>query len=229
MTKKILWGLVLAAGLGVIAWVLFSGRETGSRFVAAPPLAPATAPKIAEEPQPSQPKPTPPPMRLSFEAAGAPALDKPVPVTLRVESSLEGWPAQLMGKECQMELLLRLPPGVKLRSEGWQEKPLPPEEEEDGSGPWSLFERKQPLSLPEGVPPQVLVKETTELAVVERGVNWVITARARLVHGSEAWQTFGVLFATLEGEKAAFHARPFTPMDVPLSEPTPEEQRAATD
>jgi len=239
--KKILWVLVIAAGLGVIAWVLFSSRDTWYRFMPAgpaekapqrvgeepvKPAAPAREPAAPEE---LQPKPAPPPMRILFEASGAPVLNQPVPVTLQVESNLEGWPAQLMGRECQMELLLRLPVGVKLESGGWEEKPVPPEEGEDGSGPWWLFERKQPLTLPDGVPPAQLARETVSLAVVEHGVNWVITARAKLACGSEAWQTFGVLFATLEGEKAAFHTRPFTPMEVPIPQESPSEgERAET-
>ena len=152
------------------------------------------------------------PIEVRFEAKVPPELGKPVPIALIVDSVPEAWPAGI-GEGSRIELLLRLPVGVQLKSEGWTSAPLPDTEKEDASGPWSLFEKKVPLQIQGTDRPETLLKENVELAVTEEGTNWIITARARLVQGQEAWQTFGVLFATLQGGQAEFHHIPKTPTD----------------
>jgi len=158
------------------------------------------------------PKIAPAPIQIRFDAPIPPEKDKAVPVTMAVESVPGGWPAEI-GEGARLELLLRLPVGVKLKSGGWAPVELAEEEKQDASGPWSLYEKRVPLQIKPGVPPGILLKETVALAVVEEGTNWIITARARLVQGASAWQTFGVLFATLQGTRGEFHASPKGPMD----------------
>ena len=182
--------------------------------------------KTAVEPKREQPEVPSSPLQVRFDATTPPVLQKPVPVSLVVETNPKIWP-QGIGEDCQLEFLLRLPPGVKLESEGWKPAELPPQEKNDPSGPWSLFERKQPVKIPAGTPPSVLAMETINLAVVESGTNWVITARARLVSGAQSWQAFGLVFATLDGDTAKFHTQLLTPtqMQKLLS---PKEERAKT-
>ncbi len=141
-------------------------------------------------------------------------MNQPVAVTLLVESSPKGWPAEV-GPGARLDLLLRLPVGVKLASEeGWSPAPLPPEEKEDASGPWSVYEKQVPLQITQGIPPEFLAQEKVGLIVTEEGVNWIISARARLTQDSKTWQAFGVLFATLQGNEGQFHEIPKAPTDI---------------
>ena len=176
---------------------------------------PQTSPTLQESRR-EQPKIPSAPLRVVFEASTPPVLGKPVPVSLVVESNPEVWPKEI-GEDCRMEFLLRLPPGIKLESKGWNPVKLPPEEKNDPSGPWSLFGRKQPIKVPAGIPPTILAKEEMMLSVVEPGTNWIITTQARLVSGGQAWQTFGLLLATLDGETAKFHTQPIMPTQVQKS------------
>ena len=178
----------------------------------------------APEDKREQPKIPPAPLRIGFEASTPPVLGKPVPVSLVVESNPEAWPKEI-AEDCQMDFLLRLPPGIKVESEGWDPVELPPQEKNDPTGPWSLFERKQPIKIPVGAPPTILIKEEVMLSVVEPGTNWIITVRARMVSGGQAWQTFGLLFATLQEETAKFHMQPLTPTQMQKS-PSAKEDRA---
>ena len=169
-------------------------------------------PGAAKPEQP--PEPNPAPVKVRFEAAAAPKLNEPAPVTLLVESNAKGWPAEV-GEEARLDLLLRLPVGVKLASEqGWSVAQLPPEEKEDASGPWSVYEKQIPLKITQGVPPEFLAREKVDLTVTEEGVNWIISARARLTQGSQTWQAFGVIFATLQGSDGQFHEIPKAPTDI---------------
>lgn len=176
--------------------------------------APVQRVPVVEE-KPAAPRETPPPIRISFDANIPPELNEPVAVTLVVQRNPE---TLISGPvEVQVEILLRLPVGVQLADPtGWQPVALSPNEQVDASGPWSLFERVESVSLPVGEAPQVLAQVPISLKVVEQGVNWVITARARIIQQGElAGQAFGVLFATLEGEVAEFHAIPKTTVSPP--------------
>lgn len=104
-----------------------------------------------------------------------------------------------------VDLLLRLPPGVELQSEGWDPIEPPPDKdkEEKGTGPWKLFEREAAASAP-AVGTSELLREPLKLVVTQDGRNWVITARAK-------WgqhKAFATVFATTENGKAEFHAEP---------------------
>lgn len=103
-----------------------------------------------------------------------------------------------------LEVLLRLPAGVRLASEGWEPVDLPQREKQDTSGPWSLYQRVESLSVILSNPTKVLARIPISLLVVEEGVNWVITARTRL----GKYTAFGVVFATRQGEKVEFHTTP---------------------
>ena len=107
------------------------------------------------------------------------------------------------------ELLLRLPVGVKLAAEGWSPADLPPEEKEDPTGPWNVYQKSVPVQA-EG---EVLVREPVRLSVTEEGVNWIISSRVRVLQGRQALQAFGVVFATLQGKEGEFHAIPKGPID----------------
>ena len=54
----------------------------------------------------------------------------------------------------------------------------------------------------------MLARVPVTLTVVKEGQNWVITSRLRLIQGEQAWQTFGVVFATLQEKVAEFSATP---------------------
>ncbi len=238
--KKMLIALLLVAAAGAAALVIArrsegptkqSPLETKSEIASLPPVArndgnpetprPSTdsgrtekvpAPEIPVLEQP--PEPDPAPMKIRFDAPTAPQLNQPVPVTLRVEPSPKGWPAEV-GPGARLDLLLRLPVGVSMASEGgWSPAQMPPEEKEDASGPWSVYEKQVPLQIKQGVPPELLADEKVELIVVEEGVNWIISARARLTQDSQSWQAFGVLFATLQGNEGQFHEIPKAPTDI---------------
>lgn len=155
-----------------------------------------------------QKPPTPLTVRFSASSELAPA-DEPMPVLLTVRSNPNAWPLE-PGVDARLELLLRLPVGVRLAdAQGWEEIPLPESEREDPSGPWVLYERR--FSVPggsDGAPPEVLASARIPLTVVEEGTNWVISCRARLVQGDQGWQTFAPLFATRRGTRVEFHGAP---------------------
>ena len=176
--------------------------------------------KEAASPAPETPAPeappeqNPAPVKIRFEATVPLQKGKPAPVTVLVESNPKGWPAEV-GPGARLDLLLRLPAGVKLASEeGWSPAQLPPEERDDVTGPWSLYEKQIPLQIKLGIPPERLAAEKVELTVEEEGVNWIISVRARLTQDSQAWQAFGALFATLQGDKGEFHEIPKAPTDI---------------
>ena len=222
--KKILLGVAVLAAVAVTAGWFFMNRPTPrSRPVSE--LMPASG---AAQPKREQPELPAAPLKVRFDAPKPPVLGEAVPVSLVVESNAAVWPKEI-GEDCQLEFLLRLPMGVKLASEGWKEMELPPKEKNDPTGPWFIFERKVPVRIPAGSPPSVIVKEPIELSVVEPGTNWIITVRARLVSGKQAWQTFGLLLATLEGETAQFHTQPLRPTLLPQESQTGEGERAKTD
>ncbi|MDO8730284.1 MAG: hypothetical protein Q7J69_03750 [Candidatus Omnitrophota bacterium] len=222
--KKVLIAILLLAAAGAAAWFFLARQKSET------PLPVETVVDRGEpvEPQSEAVRPStssgrteeqPPeldssPMKIRFEAPAALQLNQPVPVTLLVESNPKGWPAEV-GPGARLDLLLRLPVGVKLASEeGWSPAQLPPEERDDVTGPWSLYEKQVPLQIKQGIPPERLAAEKVELKVAEEGVNWIISARARLVQDSQTWAAFGVLFATLQGNEGQFHEIPKTPADI---------------
>ena len=150
---------------------------------------------------------TPSAIQIHFEAPVPSAPDPAAPLTLVIERD----PKNLPEKGDRLDILLRLPVGVKFLSEGWKSAELPPEEKEDSGGIWSLFERDVPLFGPSDEPlfrAGSALKVPISLTVAEEGANWVITARGRLIQGSGTHQAFGVIFATRQGEKTEFHAGP---------------------
>ncbi len=152
------------------------------------------------------------PLQVRFEASAKAQLNQPAVVTLIVEKG-PGWSAQA-DRSGELELLLRLPVGIKLASEeGWTAAQPSSEEKEDPTGPWSAYERNFLLSADAGSLPDPLAKVEVPLIVVEEGINWIISSRARWTAGAEAWQAFGVLFATVQGTDAEFHQAPKTPSD----------------
>jgi len=131
-----------------------------------------------------------------------------VPIELAIRSHPSDWPEEAYG-EMEWQFLLRLPVGVKLESPDWAVHPIPKEEENDPTGPWFLFERTLPTHIERGSLPEALVRQTLMLKVVEPGTNWIVSIRARLVKDKQAWQTFGIIFATLdETGRATFHEMP---------------------
>ena len=154
-----------------------------------------------------------PPIEAHFETPDPPRLNEPVTVILVVDNNPKAWPASPQGVESQpsienrLEILLRCPVGVRLETKGWHPVEPSPEEKSDPSGPWTLFESDQPVAVPTENS-TVLAKAPISLIVVEEGTNWVISTRVRLIRGNEMWQTFGVLFATVQGTVAEFHTIP---------------------
>ncbi len=148
------------------------------------------------------------PIRIRFDAAEPPKLNEPVPVSIIIERDPRRPPIALEGTD-RLNLLLRLPVGIKLAAEGWRSVPIPKKEKNDPSGPWTLFERDEPVLTGENSPCSAPIP--IRLTVVEEGTNWVITARAKLIQKKNVWQTFGVLFATLRKGTAAFHTVPRAP------------------
>lgn len=187
----------------------------------APAAGPAEGEKAGEKAA-ELPKEPGPPFRIYFDAAVPPELQKPVPVGLMVVPSPESWPAWVEG-DCTLEMLLRLPLGVNLESADWKPKEIPEEEKDDPTGPWKLYEKSVQVQLKAGTPPEKLHTEALQLAVVEEGINWIITTRVRLMKGKEGWQTFGTLFATLYGEMAEFHIVPHAPTDTLRAKAAEEE------
>ncbi len=205
----------------VAALVFLWGRSVQENHQGEPAPQTALRPQTPESSPKTGSLPTQgiPPFRVSFLAEAPPQLDKPVPVTLVVQTHTQAWPASAVG-ELRVELRLRLPAGVRLESADWTRVELSAEERNDPSGPWSLFERTVPVRvISSKTLPSELLRETVPLKVVEEGTNWVMTIRARLVKGTEAWETFGVLFATLEGEAAEFHTIPRGTREIPQPQP----------
>ena len=203
--KKILISILFLAAVAAVATGIFfmkrkpapsvsterpaagAAKETPMPSEKAAPPAPETS---APEAPPEQ---APAPLKVRFEAQVPPQKGKPAPVTVLVESNPKGWPAEV-GPGARLDLLLRLPVGVKLASEeGWSPAQLPPEERDDVTGPWSLYEKQVPLQIKLGIPPERLAAEKVELTVEEEGVNWIISVRARLTQDSQAWQAFGTV------------------------------------
>ena len=165
-----------------------------------------------EEAAPQGSERNPAPLEVRFDAPVPPQMGQAVPVTLRVEGNMESWPAEA-GPDARLDLLLRLPVSVKLASEqGWSPAQLPPDETDNVSGPWSVYKKQIPLRIERGAPPGLLAAEKLELILTEEGINWIISARVLLIQGSQgpanAWQAFGVLFATLQENKGEFHESP---------------------
>jgi len=134
-------------------------------------------------------------------------------------------------EESRVEVLLRLPIGVQLVGEGWKSVELPPEEKDDPSGPWVLFELENQLLIPpldrtnpdSGATSFVkLASVPLKLAVVEEGMNWVVNTRVRLIQRGEAWQTFGTVFVTFQEGVAEFTAVPRRSLPLPGEEAPPD-------
>ena len=174
-----------------------------------PKKSPASVPQPAEKAPVAVVGKKPPVavLKVVFDAPNPPRLNEPVAVTLVIEKNPNNWPADV-GSNPTLNILLRLPPGVKLSGEGWTPTPLPPEEKKDQTGPWSLYAREETLTLVSDSSSLVLVRIPASFTLVEEGVNWIITARARLSQGKQVWQSFGVIFATLSQGEAAFHSIP---------------------
>ena len=202
--------VALGVAGGAVYWIIATNFSKRDFSASRPRNGPA---QEAPKPVPKPPEPAAAPLKVEFKSKTPPELGKPAPVMLVVESDREAWPAEAAG-EGRLELLLRLPPGVKMASDGWSPTAPSTEEKKDGSGPWSLYEKQLPLNIPAGAPPEVLAEEEVRLTVAEEGVNWIITARARVVRGTSAWQAFGVLFATLQGDSGEFHQIPKGPADI---------------
>lgn len=160
------------------------------------------------------------PIRAAFNTSNPPRLNEPVEVVLEVLTR-PGVELPPIREGAELEILLRLPVGVKLASEGW--KPVEPsaQDTEDPTGPWSLYGWKRPLALAarlgsassEG--DQRLDQMPIRLTVAEEGVNWIITARVRVIQGQEAWQTFAATFATVEYGVTRFSPIPLTSLPAP--------------
>ncbi len=152
----------------------------------------------------------PSPIRVRFETEAVPKLHQAVPVTMVVERNPKGPPLKIEAGS-RLELVLRVPEGVRLSGEGWVPVDLPPEEEEDPTGPWFLFEWRDPIEWKEPVQAEgafVLTQVPALLEMMEEGSNWLIVGRARLIQGSTSWKASGVILATLEGTQAKFHSEP---------------------
>ena len=152
------------------------------------------------------------PFRAIFNTPTPPRINEPVDVILELRR-VPGTPPLPVLEGAELEILLRLPIGVKLSSAGWIPVELSPKEKaEDPPGLWSLYGWKRPLAKPEG---ELLDRMPIKLTVVEEGVNWIITARVRVIQGQEAWQTFAATFATLEYGTAKFSPVPLTAIAPP--------------
>ncbi|MBI1953759.1 MAG: hypothetical protein HYS41_06530 [Candidatus Omnitrophica bacterium] len=152
------------------------------------------------------------PIQALFNTPAPPRLDEPVEVILEVRGR-PGTPLPPIREGAKLEILLRLPVGVKLSSAGWVPvEPSAQEKKENPSGIWSLYGWKRPLAKPEG---ELLDRMPIRLTVAEEGMNWIITARVRVIQGQEAWQTFAATFATLKYGTAKFSPVPLTALDSP--------------
>ena len=134
----------------------------------------------------------------------------PKQMLLQVEKNPKGWPPDAPAGG-RLEILLRLPFGVKLESEGWSPVPLPEGERKDGSEEiWSAFEQTRAIEEDPKEPDQ-LAKIPLKLKVAEDGINWIITARVKLTQGQKNWTGFGTIFATRQGGMTEFHTAPKRP------------------
>ena len=158
-------------------------------------------PACAKEPDAAPPAP----VRVRFELPrGKQDAKQKVPVTIVVEPSAA---AQGASGDWQMELLLRLPPGVEMASPGWTEKKLSRDERKDPSGSWTVLEKKARVP-PAPDPSGALVREPLFLSVTREGTNWVLSVRVKGAAPAGPWQTFGAAFASRQGESVEFHDTP---------------------
>ena len=223
--KKIFVPVLFLVAVGAVAAGVFLSKQKQQppapvmeKQMGAPAAAKEGSTPRQEEAAPQRPELEPAPLDIRFDAPVPPQMGQAVPVTLRVEGSLERWPVEA-GPDARLHLLLRLPASVKLASEqGWSPARLPPDEKDDISGPWSVYEKQVPLRIERGAPPGLLAAEKLELMLTEEGMNWIISVRVLLIQGSQgpanAWQAFGTLFATLQDNKGEFHEVPKTPRDI---------------
>lgn len=200
---------VVLIAAGAVSLRVVHGRSVRAKPVSVPEIPktalqvrPAT-PEEMKKPEPQEPAKPAPPIRVRFQAPAAGALGEPMLVKILVEAE----PTEEPGRPA-LDLLLRLPAGVQLKSEGWEPVALPAEEQKDPTGPWSLFQKK--IS-PDETPGPLKVEEAVSLAVVEPGTNWIVTVRARLTQGAKSWQTFGVIFASTDKTGVGFHTAPRGP------------------
>lgn len=198
MKRATLWAVMLAAAVAAAGGIVFLRR----------PASPEEMKKTTQPPEPETPQT---PVQVRFEGGSSGMLNEVIPVDLVIEwPSPETNAAGLVGTEVKLEFLLRLPEGVQLRSAEWTPTPIPPEEKkEDPTGTWSLFELRKTLTTPSDPSAKEVTREKIKLAVVEKGINWVISTRVRFVWGSLYWQAFGVVFATVDDQgRVEFHAVP---------------------
>lgn len=209
--KNKIWIVLIAVVLAVSAWFFYMKKTAQQTAVPAagtvPPilvtvLKPGEKPPVA--PKPKQP---PAPLRIRFEVNEPPVLGKPASVVFSVYPNPTVWPKTAQG-EGQIEWLLRLPSGVKLESKEWAPVELSAQDKKEG---WSLYQHTEKVTIPSEPGTEPLAQQKASLIIAEPGVNWVITVRARMVRGSESWQTFGAVFATADSQKAEFHTAPKLP------------------
>ncbi|MBI3615692.1 MAG: hypothetical protein HY211_04145 [Candidatus Omnitrophica bacterium] len=154
------------------------------------------------------------PIRIKFTAV------RETELLLEVERDPKIWPSDTkpagrIMPAGRLELLLRLPVGVKLESEGWKRVPLPEGEKEGSEEIWSTFEQVRPVeSFPQE--PSLLAKIPLQLRVVEEGTNWIITTRVRLTQDSKILTAFGTILATLQDGVVEFHTTPKHPLAGPI-------------
>ena len=199
----LLLGLGCAAALSLFVFVRpVHEHPEGAPVHAVPPSPPPGSPDFCDE--------MAAPIRVTFETPGP---GESGPVLLRVETDPKGWPADAEG-EHELEILLRLPAGVRLEPGEWTAAEPPPDEKAaDPTGPWNLFELRRTVQVPVGGSVKALAEEPIRMAVSQEGTNWVITVRARISRGGQVWQAFGVLFATRQGDVSEFHTAPKSPAD----------------
>ena len=239
--KKVLVPILLLVAVAAIAVGIFLTKQKSQPqtktqpHVAVPENSTKVVAAVKEEAVPQQQEKATPqpskqiegPFEVYFTAPTPPKISKgqPVVVTLQVASVPGNWPAEL-GPEARLDLLLRLPISVKLDSaeEGWTPVQLPTDAD---AGSWSVYEKQVPLQLQQGVPPgELLTVQEIHLIVTEEGINWILSTRARLTQGSQVWQTFGLMFATLQGEEGEFHGTPKTPRDTESAQETQSAQES---
>jgi len=230
LKKKLAWGGIALGLLGAVV-ALSVGQRLSSKPQAGrqenPPAALPSSPVGVVKPAEREQTPVYP-LRVTFEILPtdemppAEEAEEPIPVTLLIQGNPDVWPKVPQTSQRLLNLLLRLPPGVRLQSDDWIRKDLPPREKEDPSGPWSLYSWEMPLGQTlRGE--SVLARVPLPLEIVEEGTNWIITARAQVVGGEPLLTTFGTLFATRRGEQAQFHPNPqpeYVQQPIPLQQPT---------
>lgn len=206
--KKILL-LAVAAGVALLLiWSRPIWNHRSEILETERPPAPAESP-ASVSPQETAPVVPAEPFRVGFSPRETGRLGEAITVDLVLEADPKTLPAGLVGEEAALEYLLRLPSGVQLKSDGWAPVELPPEEKDDPTGVWNLFERKRTITAPAEAAAVEWARESVELAVVRPGINWILTMRAKVTRGLNSWQTFGVVFATVNGDgKVEFHTAP---------------------